>query len=143
MAYTSLKARIFASASANAGLQALLGTNPFQWGDMQEPQPWNLSTLSAVIAFLVSNPKDYIAPGPMHTSSARMQLTIFGNGNDSQNADAVAQAIFAWLPTLDLTGIPNQAANFVVGDKDAGIAQTQPLTYQRIIDVMIYYSDDN
>src|ERR1700722_8531975 len=138
----SLKAKLYASASANAGLQALLG-NPIQWGDVQLPIQWNLATLSAVTVFQVSGPKDYTSAGPMYTGWRRIQFTIFGCGNndgtaDSENANNVAEALFAWLlsiTTLTLDETPN---NYVVGDRDFGIAETQPLTYQRVIDVMMF-----
>jgi hypothetical protein len=138
----SLKAKLFASASVNAGLQAfLLNGSVFQWGDVQLAQAWDLTNHSAVAVFQVSKPKDYTANGPMYTAWVRMQFTIYGHGNDSQNAEAVAEALFAWLlsiTTLTLGQTPN---NYVVGDKDAGIAATQPLTYMRIIDVMMLVDD--
>jgi hypothetical protein len=135
----SLKAKIYASASANAGLQALLGTNPFQFGDTQLPQEWDVKTKAAVVMFTVSDIPDYIAPGPMFTSWARVQLTVFGHGNDSENANAVVNAIGSWLLTLCLTQTPNQAANYIAGNRDGGLAQTQPLTYQRFVDLMLFY----
>jgi hypothetical protein len=135
----SLKAKLYASASANPGLQALLGTVPFQWGDTQLPQNWDLTTKAAVVMFTVSDIPDYIATGPMYTSWARVQLTVFGHGNDSENANAVVNAISSWLLTLALTLTPQQAANYIAGNRDGGIAQTQPLTYQRYVDLMIFY----
>lgn len=138
----SLKAKLFASASANPGLQAVLQNGPvFQWGDIQVPQQWDLVNHSAVTAFLISNPKDYVALGPMFTSWVRVQFRIFGHGNDSENAEAVAQALFAWLILLNTLTQNGQASNFVVGDRDSGIAQTQPMTYQRDIDVMMFQDD--
>jgi hypothetical protein len=138
----SLKAKLFTSASANTGLQAfLLNGSTFQWGDVQLPQQWDLTNHDAITVFQVSKPKDYTANGPMYTAWVRMQFTIFGHGNDSENAEAVAKALFAWLlsiTTLTLDQTPN---NYVVADRDMGIAQTQPLTYQRIIDVMMLVDD--
>ena len=143
MAYTSLLAKIFASAAANTGLQAFLQAGPvFQWADTQLPQEWDITNHDAVVAIVVSNPKTYAAPGPMYTSMARVQFTIYGHGNDSQNADAVAQALFSWLQTLFVSNVPQQAANYVVGDRFGGIAQTDPLTYLRHIDVLIFNSDN-
>lgn len=134
----SLKAKLFTSASADAGLRALLlNGSVMQWGDVQLAQQWDLSTHSAVTVFLVSNPKDYTAAGPMYTSWTRVQFTIFGHGNDSENAEAVANALFAWLLTITTLTEDQTPNNYVVGDRDFGIAQTQPLTYQRILDVMM------
>ncbi len=134
----SLKAKLYASASANAGLRALLGTSPFQWADTQLPQQWDVKTKSAVVMFTVSDIPDYIALGPMNTGWTRVQLTVFGHGNDSENATAVVDAIALWLQTLYLTQTPQQAANFIVSNRDGGIAPTQPLTYQRFVDVLVF-----
>ena len=135
----SLKAKLYASASANAGLRALLlDGSTFQWGDTQLPQQWNLTTKSAVVAFTVSDVPDYIALGPMNTGWSRVQLTVFGHGNDSENATVVVNAIASWLLTLFLTQTPQQAANFIVGNRDGGLADTQPLTYQRFVDIMVF-----
>jgi hypothetical protein len=131
----SLKAKLFTAASANAGLQALLGTNPFRWYDSQLNQS---SAFPAVVVFIVSNPRDYVITGQMSTSWARVQFTVYGTGNDSQNADAVVNALQAFLLGFNAYGLnPPANANTIVGDRDFGIAATQPLTYQRVLDVMI------
>lgn len=140
--YTQLKAKLFTAASANAGLQALLGSGPFRWFDTQLPQN---ASFPSVVVFQVSNPKTYNVIGPMATSFARMQFTIYGTGNDSTNADAVAEALFSFLTGFNAAGLETSTgnANYVVNDRDAGIAQTQPLTYMRVIDVQIFNSDLN
>ncbi len=135
----SLKAKLYASASANPGLQALLlDGSVFQWADTQWQQQWNLATKSGVAVLTVSDVPDYIATGPMFTGWARVQLTVFGHGNNSENANAVVNAIASWVLTLFLTQTPQQAANYIAGNRDGGIAQTQPLTYQRFVDLMIF-----
>lgn len=98
-----------------------------------------------MVVFQVSNPKTYNVIGPMATSFARMQFTIYGTGNDSTNADAVAEALFSFLTGFNAAGLETSTgnANYVVNDRDAGIAQTQPLTYMRVIDVQIFNSDLN
>ena len=138
----SLKAKLFASASVNAGLQAfLLNGSTFQWGDVQLPQQWDLTNHSAVTVFQVSGPPDYTAAGPMYTGWYRMQFTIYGHGNDSENATGVAQALKAWLLTITTLTQNQTPNNYVVGNQDRGIAQTQPLTYLRLVDVMMFYDE--
>ncbi len=131
---TSIKERLYAAASVDAGLLALLG-NPIQWGDIQAKQNWDLTTKSAVTVQLISNPSNYQLPGRMLSSTCRMQFTIFGHGSNSQNAEAVAVALYNFFGNLagnglGVLGIPN--------DRDGGIADTQPLTYMRMIDCFLF-----
>lgn len=137
----SLKAKLFAAASEDAGLQALLGTSPFRWFDTQLPQQ---AEFPAVVAFIVSNPADYVITGRMSTSWARVQLTVYGTGNDSENASLVVNALQDFLATFNAIGVPELPVypNRIVGDRDGGVAQTQPLTYQRFVDVQIL-NDEN
>lgn len=139
----TLKAKLYAAASTNAELQALLtnGAGAFQWADMQLPQQWDLTNFSAVSVFQVSAPRLYSNAGRSSTYWARVQFAVFGHGNDSQNASAVVQALTDFLATFCAYRVPVNAAayeNRIVNDRDAGIAQTAPLTYQRIIDVLIW-----
>lgn len=137
---TSLKAKLFAAAELDAGLAALLGSAPFRWYDVQLRQG---SAFPAVEVLLVSNPRTYVMAGRMPTGWARVQFTIFGLGPSSENADAVAQALVNFLGTFNAIGIPGLAVYpcQLVGDRDAGQAATQPLTYMRILDAMIFSND--
>lgn len=146
---SSIKAKLFAAASNDAGLVALLqdGANAFRWFDQQLPQVWPATgeLFPAVVVTVVSNPQDYVVTGPLPTSWARVQFTIYGTGNDSENANAIAQALFAFLTTFNAYGLAGSVpanANFVVGDRDAGIAKTQPMTFQRIIDARILVNSE-
>lgn len=136
---TPLKSKLFAAASAYGPLQALLGTSPFRWSE----QLVQGTEFPAITVFIVSNPRVYAVTGRMATSWARVQFTIFGSGNDSTNADAVAQALFSFLDNVNFAGLPTYPANpnNIVGDRDAGIAATQPATYQRIVDAMIFNNE--
>ena len=135
----SLKEKLFAAAKLDAGLQTvLLSGSTFQWADIQLPQSWNLTSKSALSVQLISDPTQYATAGPLATSWARVQFSIFGHGNDSTNADAVAAALFAFMGSFNGGAVPNQAANYKVGDRDAGLTQTQPVTYQRIVDYFIW-----
>ena len=136
----NLKVKLFAAASANAGLQALLGTNPFRWTDIQLPQQ---SAFPAVTVNIISNPRMYATTGRMQTSITRVQFSIFGAGPDSTNADAVAAALLAFLDGFNAAGMSGLPANSnqVVGDRDAGFVQTAPMTYLRIIDCVIFQNE--
>jgi hypothetical protein len=131
---SSLKSRIWSAAAANAGLQALLGTSPFRLFDMQLPQQ-PPPVFPSVTMFQVSKPQQFTVSGRLYSNVARMQFTIYGTGNDSENAWAVRTALLSFFDSLggDGWGVVN-----VPGDRDAGIAQTAPLTYMRILDVMVF-----
>lgn len=138
---STLKAKLFSGASSFPALTALLGTNPFRLYDTQLVQK---ATFPAVVMFMVSNPNTYTLTGRLPTSWVRVQFTVYGTGNDSQNADAVVVALTAfleqWSATANVNGL-EACPNNIVGDRDGGIANTQPLTYQRFVDVMIFNND--
>lgn len=140
---SSIKAKLFAAASLNAGLAALLATGSpafFRWYDTQLPQG---SVFPAVVVQGVSNPRDYAVTGKLPTSWQRIQLTVYGSGNDSENAETVVNAIEAFLDQFNAIGITGLLTypNLIVGDRDAGVAQTQPMTYVRILDVRVFSND--
>lgn len=141
---TSLKARLWAGAAAFPALAALLATGSpayFRWYDTQLPQA---SQFPAIVVQQISNPRTYGVAGRLPTGFTRMQFTVYGLGNDSQSADAVVTALTAFLDQWDGgSGISgnSQYSNLIVGDRDFGIANTQPLTYMRIVDAQIFSSD--
>ncbi len=142
---TSLKAKLFAQASVDAGLQALLLSSGspavFRWFDQSLPQGYaGPGKFPAVAVSVVSNPADYAVTGKLPTSWARVQFTIYGTGADSENAELVADALAAFLEGFNGTGLNGLVArpNQIVGDRDGGIANTQPPTFQRFVDVRIF-----
>jgi hypothetical protein len=140
----TLKAKLFSQASQFAELQALLGSSPsnFRWFDVQLPQAQ--ATFPAVTVNQIGAPRMYVTNGRLSTYFARVQFTIYGSGNDSQNAAAVTAALEDFLAVFNATAVQNAPTypNTIVGDKDFGIAATQPLTYMRVIDAMIF-NDEN
>lgn len=137
----SLKAKLYADAKNFLPL-ALLLTPPagmFQWFDQQLAQNSNHSYGSVAVQ-QISNPQDYAVSGRLPTSFSRMQFTVYGVGNDSENADQIVEALTnfldQWARGSGIDGL-SQYSNRVVGDRDMGIAETNPLTYMRIVDVMI------
>ncbi len=142
---TTLKARLYSAARLDAGLTALLGTGSpvvLRWFDTQLPQA---TTFPAVLVQMISNNRTYAVSGRLPTGFSRMQFNVFGTGTDSQEADQVVTALAKFLDGFSGgTGVTgkSQYSNLIVADRDAGVAQTQPLTYQRILDVMCF-SDDS
>jgi hypothetical protein len=140
---TSLKARLYFAATQNAGLSALLlsgSPGVFRWFDQQLVQS---SGFPAIVVSQVSNPRTYGVSGRLPTSSQRMQFSVYGAGNDSQNADLVVNALTSFLDGFAGGGIAglSQQSNLIVGDRDFGIANTNPLTYLRVVDVLIFSND--
>jgi len=133
---TSIKAKLFAAASTYGALTALLGTNPFRWYDTQLQQG---TAFPAVVVRLISNPRSYVTAGRMPSSFGRVEFKVYGAGNDSQNADLViSNGLLPFLDTFNASAQPLGGANYVEGDRDFGIAQTQPMTYLRVVDARIY-----
>jgi hypothetical protein len=140
----SIKVKLFTQASQFTGLKTLLGTTPanFRWFDVQLPQ--SQATFPAVVVNQIGAPPMYVANGRLSTYFARMQLTVYGTGNDSENATTVVQALKDFFKVFNATAVASAPAfpNRILQDKDGGIAATQPLTYQRFIDVMVF-NDEN
>ncbi len=142
---TTLKARLRSAVLLDAGLMAILASGSpavLRWHDVQLPQG---ATFPAVVVQMISNPRTYAVSGRLPTGFSRMQFNVFGTGTDSQEADQVVTALAKFLDQFSGgTGVTgkSQYSNLIVADRDAGVAQTQPLTYQRILDAMIF-SDDS
>lgn len=142
--YTSLKAKLFAAALLNPGLVSLLGGGSpllLRFFDQQLPQTAGTG-FPAVVVSQISDPQMYVGSGRLPTSWARMQFNIYGSGTDSQNADAIVQALAAFLDTFNGDGVTGRPAspNNIISDRDMGIAATQPLSYMRIVDARIFWN---
>ena len=151
--YTSLKAKLFAAALQDAGLVSLLGGGSpltLRYFDTQLPQSAGTG-FPAIVVRQVSDIPMYATTSMLPTRMARMQFDVYGAGQpganannppDSQSADAVVQALTAFLNSFNGDGITGrtQSPNLIVSDRDAGIAATQPITFQRIVDAKIFWN---
>lgn len=137
---SSVKQRIRTAASAYSGLTALLGTAPFRWYDLQLAQG---SAKPAVVVQQISGSPTYVVGGRLNTGWGRWQFTIWGSGTDSSNALAVEAQLLDFLDQLNLIGITGltQYPCLVVGQRDAMFPGTQPPSYQRLVDAMIFSND--
>ncbi len=146
---TSLKSKLFAQASVFAPLQALLGTNPFGWYDSQLDPNALATGKAAVVVTQVSRRPLYVNLGQLPTDWTRMQFTIFGAvpdpnaGADSESCAQVAGALSQFMPAFNATGLPGPAPYAqMVSDHDMGLAETQPRTFTRVIDYMVFANND-
>lgn len=132
---TPLKDKIRTAAAANAGLQALLGTSPFRWWNLQLNQG---SAFPAVVAQIISDPQDYCFTGQLPTSFARVQLTLWDT--DSERLETLQSALYDFLAGFSGSGITGLVAqpNFVMNSRDGLYAQSQPPRYLRIIDAKVF-----
>ncbi len=142
---TSLKERLFRDASVFPALVALLASGSpaiFRWRDQQlNPQG---EQFPAVVVQQISNPRTYSVAGRLPTGFVRVQFTVYGTGNNSQNADAVVDALQSFLDQWHGgSGISgnSQYSNLIVADRDFGVAKTDPLTYVRMVDAQIFFDD--
>lgn len=132
---TPLKDKLLAAASADSGLQALLGTNPFRWWNIQLRQG---SAFPAVVQQIISDPQDYAFTGQLPTSFARVQFTLWDT--DSERLETLQTALYSFLSGFSGSGITGLVAqpNFVMNSRDGLYAQTQPVRYLRIIDAKVF-----
>lgn len=132
---TPLKDKLRTAAAANAGLQALLGTSPFRWWNLQLNQN---SAYPAIVAQIISDPQNYAFTGMLPTSFTRVQFTLWDT--DSERLEALQAALYAFLAGFSGTGITGLVAqpNFVMNSRDGMYAQTQPVRFLRIIDAKVF-----
>lgn len=143
----SLKAAMFAAAASYPPLQTALGTAPFNWFDDQLPPG---ATFPAVTVRQISRPGVYVATGQMPVDWTRFQVNCYGSGGQGQGADSesandLVNAVRAFFLQWNSTGLPGTRPynqNQVVGDRDFGIAPTQPLTYLRVLDVRVFANEN-
>jgi hypothetical protein len=136
MASTPIEVKLFAGASANPGLIALLGSAPFRWYSTQLTAG---SAYPAIVAHQVSGPTLYTLGGRNPMSKPRVQFTIW-EGYTPDTGNSVLSALRAFMDGFDAagTGYPNnQIANLT----DGLYAETQPGVYQTIIDYYIWNND--
>ena len=137
-----LLSKIRTGALGFAGLTALLGgASAFRWYENQLQQG---SQFPAVVATLISNPRDYVFNQRMRTSFARVQIEVWGY--DPVANDAIVEQLAAFLDQFaayEASGTAAiQAANYIVGDRGMLYPDTQPPQYQRIVDVKFLDNDN-
>ena len=136
---TSLLAKLRTAAAADPTLGPLLGTTPFRWYDQQLVQG---TAFPAVTASVVSNVPVYSVNQLLIVARYRVTMKIFDE--DPEVSHQVASAIRNFLVTFNAYNAGDDdpiQRNQVVGQRDGGIAQTQPLTSMQIMDAMIWNNE--
>lgn len=139
---TSLEVKLRTAALATPALTALLGTSPFRWYDMQLDQN---STLPAVTIQAISIVNQYSLSVRLVNALCRVQFTIYDT--DPERARAVEMAIVVFIDTfnaMNTSSAVSRQANWVVNRRQGSPsqnAQTQPLTFVRSLDAMIWNNE--
>ena len=136
---TTLLVKILNAAATYAPLTALLQApgGPLRVFDMQLPQ--GMAYPSTVIQ-QISGPQVYSFAGRLATLTARMQHTVFGAPPGGENARVVIAAWVSFYDQFNADGITGrvQSPNQCQSPVEMGIAETQPLSYQIRMDVMVF-----
>lgn len=137
---TSIEEKIRTAASANAALQALLGTTPFRWFGPQAPQG---SVQPLVEVLMVDGPPQYSTTALLITCKYRIQFTIWDT--NLERARSVETAIIQFLTTFNAYNAGDSSPiqrNWVVNRRSGkSQAQTDPITYWRTLDAMIWNNE--
>lgn len=135
----TLEAKLRAAALATPALTALLGTSPFRWQDTQLIQG---STLPAVTVLLIDTVNQYSNTARLSTALSRVQFTVFDT--DPERARSVEAAIVAFLDSfnaMNTSVVSPQQANWVVSRRQQAVVATDPMTFQRMLDAMIFNNE--
>lgn len=138
---TSLERKLWLAAQADTNLQALLGSGAaIRWGGMQEAQG---SIFPSVTVNVVSAIDQYSNTALLITAQYRVQFTVFDT--NAERGRQVEQAIKQFLTTFNAYSPANSVSplrpNRVVNRRQGGDPRTDPLTYQRSIDAMIWNNE--
>lgn len=137
---TPLNERVRSAAAFDAGLQALLGTNPFRFWFDQLRQG---SAFPAVVMQQISSQTDYTAEHRLATGWSRQQFMIWGGenlaGEQARQAVAAALKTFfdSWSGGTGETG-KSLYPNEVLNERDFVFFQKSTPIYQRVMDVRIF-----
>jgi hypothetical protein len=131
-----IEVKLFAAASAFPALQAVLGSSPFRWYNVQLTEG---SAYPAIVILKVSGPKLASYGGINSTSRYRIQFTIW-EGPTPDVTDSTLSALRAFLAQFSGTAITGNYSP-VVNELRRLYAETQPPIYQTIVDAMVTNND--
>jgi len=138
---STLEVKLRASAIATPALTSLLGGtgNNFRWFDMRAPQG---SAFPLVEVLVISNIPSYSTIQRLATTLSRVQFTVWDTL--AENARTVELAIQGWLDTanfMNTTGTNQRQANWIANRRQGANPNTEPLTFFRIVDAMIFNNE--
>lgn len=146
------EAKLYTLAAANASLQAVFGT-PIRWFDTQIPQgvivPGETTQAAAARLLRVSTVRAYAMEGLVNLSQPRFQIDVLHPL--AETARAAADAVIAWLGTVDLAGTyqfdspattPPQFPCFVLSQMGGLAEQFEPPVFVQTIDFRAFNLED-
>lgn len=140
---TTLEAKIQSGVQAYSPLASLLARRSDGAAAAFELQEYQGSEFPALVFFLVSSAPAYGAAFRSHIVNSRVQFTIWDT--DPERARSVETQLMAWLDqfnAMSAVARTSQQPTQVVMRRTGGNPQTQPITFWRTLDAMIFNNED-
>lgn len=138
---TTLEVKLYNAAIATPALTALLGSSPFNWFDTQLDQA-RPTLYPAVSVQLISAVNQYSVNARLGMSLNRVQFTVWDT--NAERARSVESAILSFLDTFNAYNAGDSdpiQRNQVVMRRQGGQPMTDPMTFFRSIDAMIWNNE--
>jgi len=136
MSLNSAEAKIRTLAAANATMQGILGTGPFRWFFVREPQGY-IEQGTICRTRRVSAVYTYAQGGRLCFEQARIQFDVLDQSQETAR-DALT-ALEAFLGTVDLMNeTPAQYANFLLSERSTIEVQIKQQIYVWSADYRIW-----
>ena len=139
---TTLEAKLQTAIQAYSALTSLLATRPDGKSAVYDMQEYQGSSFPAMTILVVSAVDQYSTTAVLITARYRVQFTVWDT--DPQRARSVEAALRQFLTTFNAYNAGDfnaRARNEVVNRRQSGQAQTQPITYWRIVDAFIWNNE--
>jgi|GEM_PF-3848315 len=139
---TTLEAKLQTAMQAYTPLTSLLATRSDGGAAIFDMQELPGSAFPAITILVVSAIDQYSTAGLLITAEYRVQFTVWAT--DPQVARAVEQAIREFLTTFNAYNAGDNSPiqrNQVINRQQRGQAQTQPVTFWRIVDAKIWNNE--
>jgi hypothetical protein len=140
---STLEAKIQAGVQAFGPLVAILAARPDGAAAIYELQEYQGTGFPSMTFFLVSTVTPYGNAFRSHIVQSRVQFTIWDT--NPERGRAVETQLMAFLDQFNAynaTPANVQRPNTVVMRRQGGNPQTQPLTFWRMLDAMIWNNED-
>ena len=139
---TTLEAKLQTALQAYTAITSLLATRSDGKAAIYDMQENAGSALPAMALFVVSVVDQYSTTQLLITALYRVQFTIWAN--NPETARAVEQALRAFISVFNAYNAGDASPvqrNRVVNRHQSGQAQTQPITWWRIVDAFIWNNE--
>ena len=139
---TTLEAKLQTALQAYTPVTSLLAVRSDGKAAIFDMQEYQGTAFPAMTIVVVSALDQYSTTAVLITARYRVQFTIWAT--DAQTARAVEQTLRTFLTTFNAYNSGDTSPiqrNQVVNRRQGGQAQTQPVTFWRIVDAMIWNNE--